>query len=102
MKCGIGHLVKEDGNYTTSKREMTAILNIYFFFTFAFTETNCASIHPFDIINEKLLDGLLIVESDVLRSGETVKINKSSRPDQISPRILNEVKHGISNLLSVL
>lgn len=66
--------------------EMATILNNYL--ASVFTNENYEPVQHFDIRTEKLLHGLLVVESDVLHSSEKVKINKSLEPEKKLPRIL--------------
>ncbi len=45
---------------------------------------------------------MLIVESDILRTIEKIKVNKAPGPDKITPRILMEIKNQICKPLSIV
>lgn len=89
LTCGIGPLANDNGNHTNDENEMATILNN--FFASIFTDEDCLSPQP-PFRTEKILSGVLIVESDILRTIEKINVSKAPGPDKITPRVLKETK----------
>ena len=101
LTCGIGPLANDNGNHTNDENEMATILNN--FFASVFTDEDCLSPQPPEVRRtEKMLSGVLIVESDILRTIEKIKVSKAPGPDKITPRVLKEIKHQICKPLSII
>lgn len=72
----IGALAIGNGNHTNDENGMTAILNNCL--AAVFTDEGCCSPQPPEIRRtEEILTGVIIVESDILRRAEKIKVRKA-------------------------
>ena len=84
----ISNLLNKDGKLTESDLEKAEVLNS--FFASVFVNEDDKDIPTFNSNCNKSLNNICITEEDMLLRLKSIKINKSSGPDGIHPKILNE------------
>ena len=96
----IGNLEKEDGSLTENDKEKSEVLNK--FFASVFTKEDPQNIPDFDMsINDTLYE-ISITKDDMYKALRSLKTNKSPGPDEIHPKILNELANQLAYPLKTL
>ena len=102
LKSTIGPLLSAEGEIVTDERETADILNDYFASVFTVEEDRGEEATPYQMTVAAQLFLVDIIEEDVMRVIDKLKICKSPGPDKIYPRILKEVKEAISKPLCAI
>ncbi|MCP3853075.1 MAG: hypothetical protein GY694_23025, partial [Gammaproteobacteria bacterium] len=85
----IPNLDKPDGNKTENDNDKVKVLSD--FFCSVYTEEGDTPVPDFNENVLNVIDSVTISENDVLLSLQSLNVNKSSGPDGVHPRILNEL-----------
>ena len=90
----VSNLVKEDGNLTDNDQEKAEVLNT--FFSSVFTRESTDNKPHFEKRTDNVLSSIQINQEDMYKALKKLNTSKSPGPDQIHPRILNELAHELS------
>ena len=99
-KDNIGNLEKEDGSLTLNDSEKSQVLNK--FFASVFTKEDSQNIPDFERCSNNTLSNISITKEDMCKALRSLKTNKSPGPDEIHPRILNELSNELAYPLKTL
>ena len=87
----IPNLEKPDGSKTENDHDKVNVLSD--FFCSVYTEEGDSPIPDFNANIENVLNSVTMSKNDVLKSLQSLNVNKSSGPDGVHPRILKELAH---------
>ena len=90
----VSNLVKEDGSLTENDLEKNKVLNS--FFSSVFTQETTENIPTFQKRTDNVLSLIEITQDDMYKALRKLNPSKSPGPDQLHPRILNELSQELS------
>ncbi len=103
ITSSIGPITDDNEDYTNDEKQISNTLNT--FYASIFTVEDLSEIHTARVVqlnNNAVLSSINIIESDVSKCFDKLKVSKSPWPDTISPRILIEAKSELVKQLILL
>ncbi len=102
MTSNTGSLRLDNGEHVSNEVDMAGILNDYFASIFTVEDTTGSVESSPAPVNTIQLGNWEFTKDNVRKTLENININKTPGPDRIAPRVLNETRNQICNLLSMI